>query len=319
MRGYQAGDKIRTDRERRSVLQQLADGNGTPNFSTGATQLARAGDLEGAGALARLAQLNTRDVPSSVREYEYGLKNPAYREYQIGLRQAGATKVNNAVSLGENEYQKTLGKSDAETFVGLQKSGQASTGTIATLERMKALTNAPGFYSGRGAERFVLPTKQLVVALGGKGDSAAPMEEFRALSNKAALDGMGGSLGAGFSNADRDFVISQYPNLDNTPDGNRMRIEGAIAIERRKGEIAKRAREYAARNNGRLDARFFDDLSYWAEKNPLFPEAGQGGTPSRAAPAANGAPQRINSQQEYNALSSGSQFIAPDGNLRRKP
>ena len=80
---------------------------------------------------------------------------------------------------------------------------------------------------------------------------------------------MGGSLGTGFSNADRDFVVGQVPNLQNTPRGNKAVIAINRKMQERKIEIARMARDYEVQN-GRLDAGFMQQLSQWAEAHPLF-------------------------------------------------
>src|SRR5690606_27468995 len=69
----------------------------------------------------------------------------------------------------------------------------------------------------------------------------------------------------------RDFVIDQVPNLSNTPPGNAQLVDIQRKLNRRKQEIAQLAREYASRNEGRIDAGFDEYVAQWAEQNPLFP------------------------------------------------
>ena len=95
------------------------------------------------------------------------------------------------------------------------------------------------------------------------------MEAFNSQAKAAALDAMGGSLGAGFSNADRDFVEGQVANLENTPEGNRRIIQIQRTLQQRKLDIMAMAQEYE-RTNGRLDSGFDRILNEWAEANPLF-------------------------------------------------
>lgn len=235
----------------------------------------------GAPMLAAVSQLGKADTTDELKEYKFdmaqraakGLAPVGFGDWKTGLKQAGATKITNSIQTGDNAYQKQLGEDDAKRFIDFQKSGRSATGTIGSLNRMETLTSDPNFYSGTGGEALVLPFRQAVGSLGGDPKAAQPMEEFRALSSKAALDGMGGSLGTGFSNADRDFIVNQYPNLANTQEGNKARIEGLRKIEQRKIDIAKLARDYASKNKGRLDAGFDDELAAWAEKNPLFPRS----------------------------------------------
>lgn len=213
------------------------------------------------------------------REYaqatQQGFKG-SFFDYKTALKKAGATNVN--VNTGEKSYDTKLGGAYAERFLEAQKAGQGALGEMATLDTMEKLTQDPGFYSGVGAEKFVLPLKQAVSRFGGDPNAAASMETFRALSNKNVLDTMGGSLGTGFSNADRDFVVGQVANLGNTPEGNRQLIAINKKVARRKQEIAKLARDYSEANGGRLDAGFDRALANFAEKNPLFKKDGGNST-----------------------------------------
>ncbi len=96
---------------------------------------------------------------------------------------------------------------------------------------------------------------------------------------------MGGSLGAGFSNADRDFVEKQVPTLGNTPEGNKGIIRIQKALLKRKQEMAQLAREYAtdqqAKGERFSQAGFEEIARKFAEENPLF-----GTATAPAAPAA---------------------------------
>lgn len=292
--GYKQGKEAATESRRSSALAQLmgtgSQPNANPDYAGVARTLAASGDLAGATQIAGLNKaLAGPESTDEIKEYnlarQQGFKG-SFFDFKTTLKKAGATNVNTNVTTGDNAYAKTINEARAKDAVSLQQAGRNAPVAIGTLNRMEALTASPEFYSGAGAERFALPLKQAVAALGGNPDAAAPMEEFRALSNKAALDGVGGSLGAGFSNADRDFITTQYPGLSNTPQGNKMRIEGLRKIEERKVEIARRARDYAKRNKGMLDEGFEDELSRWANQNPIFPRSAQsvpGAAPSAAS------------------------------------
>jgi predicted transcriptional regulator len=90
----------------------------------------------------------------------------------------------------------------------------------------------------------------------------------------ASLDG---SLGAGFSNADRDFIMSMTANLDNSVQGNKMILSAQKKIAQRKIELAQLADQYIA-EKGRLDANWPMVMRRYAEQNPLFGNAGGGGS-----------------------------------------
>jgi hypothetical protein len=101
-------------------------------------------------------------------------------------------------------------------------------------------------------------------------DKMAPNELFTALANKSVLDAAGGSLGTGFSNADRDYLSSTVASGGNTKEGNKAIVQAAMAVEQRKRDVAKLARDYAKSHGDQIDAGFDEHLAQWAEQNPLF-------------------------------------------------
>lgn len=195
-------------------------------------------------------------------------RDPALMQLAIDLKKAGATNVTQ-IQRGENAYEVERAKTRAKRADEFQTQGDKAFSTLGTISSMRQLMSDPNFRSGIMTERVVLPMRQAIVALGGDSKAAASMEAFRALANKSVLDSMGGSLGTGFSNADRDFVVSQSPGLGNTPDGNKALIDILEKVEKRKIEIAKLAQAYE-QEKGRLDAGFDRILTQFREKNPLF-------------------------------------------------
>jgi hypothetical protein len=195
-----------------------------------------------------------------------------------------ATNVTTTIN-GEKEQDKVIGKGYGERFNDIQKAGMTAPAAIGTLNLMEKLISDPNFYSGTGGQSATM-LKRLAVSAGIAGaEAATPNELFQKLSQKSVLDAASGSLGAGFSNADRDYLNGTVANVDNTPEGNKRIIDIGRQVQQRNLEIAKQAREYAKNHNGRLDSGFEDQIAAYAEKNPLFANA-----PPVAAPkAASGA------------------------------
>lgn len=193
------------------------------------------------------------------------------RDWIIEGRRAGASSTTIDMGRQETEYDKTRGKQFAERANTIEADANAARGTLSTLSAMEREMSDPNFYSGPWAER-VRGAKRVAAALGLDPEAVGSMEAFNTLASRAVLESMGGSLGAGFSNADRDFVMGQVANLDNSPEGNRRIIEFQRKINERKVQIAELAREYARENGGRLDAGFDERLAEWSEANPLFPQ-----------------------------------------------
>lgn len=211
------------------------------------------------------------------REYqmavEQGFKG-SFVDYKKALQSPG-TVVNvspdgSQGGASAGQFQKDLGGIMAKDYDTIRQDAKAARTGLATLGVMEKAIADDSFYSGFGAEQL-LTLKQLGASLGIDPDGVSSMETFNALNKQAALASMGGSLGAGFSNADRDFVTGQVPSLTNTPEGNRQLIEVQRKIAERKIDIAKLATAYV-KKNGVLDAGFEEEMQQFAEANPLFTE-----------------------------------------------
>jgi hypothetical protein len=211
----------------------------------------------------------TATPTDDMREFGFAQSNPAFSDYMLRMKKAGANQTNIDMK-GENAYSVDRNKGfakKAEEFDSAELTAQKSMNTLSQMENM---VSDPSFYSGFGADQ-VLSVKRMAAALGADPSNVNSMEQFNTLSKQAALDNMGGSLGTGFSNADRDFVVEQVAQLGNTPEGNKSIIAINRKQAQRKIEIARMARDYEAKN-GRLDSAFMQQLSAWAEANPLFPK-----------------------------------------------
>lgn len=201
---------------------------------------------------------------------EAGLDGPHQVSPDGKIDQIGGSRTNVTVegSKLETEYDKTRGKAFGTLANTLQDSGRTARRTLTALDAMERAAKDGGFYSGlaSGGVQFA---KRAATAMGFDATGVESMEAFNALAKQAALDVMGGSLGTGFSNADRDFVLDQVPGLQNTPQGNALLIEVQRSMAERQQQIAKMARDYE-RENGRIDIGFEDQLATFSEQNPVF-------------------------------------------------
>lgn len=215
-------------------------------------------------------QLKGSEPTNDIKEFEYSKIHPEFDQRQIELKRAGATNVNNMLPSGEKAYDAEQGKTYSNTFTDMQKAGRDSIAATSNLNKMDELINDPNFYSGSGGEA-VTAAKNLAVSLGiTDAKDAAPNELFSKIAKKTVLDSAGGSLGTGFSNADRSFLEATVPALSTTKEGNKQIIQLGRKVQQRNQDVAKLAREYAKSNGGRIDAGFDDALAQYAEKNPLF-------------------------------------------------
>lgn len=118
---------------------------------------------------------------------------------------------------------------------------------------------------------------------------------FQELQDMRASSPTGGALGQ-VSNAENELLQNAYVNLIESSDEQTF----VRNITQLKSLLAQRQQ--------RLEDAYMRD--YGGYENRAAPAA--------AAPAAQG-PVSISSQEAYNALPSGTQFIAPDGSVRVKP
>jgi hypothetical protein len=212
-----------------------------------------------------------------IREYNFyveqakaaGQHPMAFDEFMLAMKKAGASQTTIDMK-GQTEYAKERGKGYAKRANEIDDAEAAAMTSITSLGAMEQAMNDPNFYSGSGAE-IVQTLKRAAVAMGGDPNQVSSTETFNSFAKQAALATMGGSLGTGFSNADRDFVEGQVPILGNTPEGNRKLISIHRKMAERKIQIARMAREYEEAN-GQIDNGFLQQLSQWAEENPLFPQ-----------------------------------------------
>jgi hypothetical protein len=186
------------------------------------------------------------------------ITNPDGTTTQIGGKGSGA------YDMAEGRGLYDLGK----TIAAEGRSGSAA---VSRLAKMKELLENEKVYTGIGAEQ--VQALQRFGALFGVTEGIEDLETFNSLSKQAALDLMGGSLGTGFSNADRDFVEGQVPQMQNTKQGNLALIDVLTQLAERKKDIAKFATDYKRDHGGKIDWEFDGALAEWADANPLFGDA----------------------------------------------
>lgn len=207
--------------------------------------------------------------------------SPEEEAQKIRLAQAGRAQTNVNVGSAEGKYDQTIGEGYAKRYLETRDMANNAGKGLNTIAAMRQAMSQPGFYSGTGATA-VQAGKRLLSSLGFSDEivsGVSSMEQFNAMAKQSALDLMGGSLGSGFSNADRDFVTGQVANLGNTPEGNRALLDIQEKVLRRTQEVGRLANDYAKRNSGRIDAGFDEFLADWSQKNPLFPDSGNNQQP----------------------------------------
>ncbi|WP_264046875.1 hypothetical protein [Methylobacterium flocculans] len=229
-------------------------------------------------------------IPEAERA-SLGLPAGSYQRDSKG-KVSAVNPTGTTINMGAEKAQDaTVGKGYGEYQLDMATKGRNAGSTLNTLALMEQAMKAPGFYSGFGGES-AKRANQILGALGVKDAKAASAAEvFDALSNKVVLDGLGGSLGPGISNTDRDYIARTAPTLAQTEQGNRDLIGVARTLAQRQQAVSKLARDYAAKNGGRLDASFDQALDEFATQNPLFPTARAGEAASAPKEPPQGAPR----------------------------
>jgi hypothetical protein len=211
---------------------------------------------------------------------------PGSPEYEAAILKGidQGTTVN--VGEGSSAYNRAIDEGFAKTYMDLQGQGRAAQGALGSFDLMEQALADPNIYTGAAGDQ-VLGLKRLGQMVGLDPEGITSAETFNSLSKQAALQVMGGSLGTGFSNADRDFVMDQVPNMGNSIDGNKALVGVQRKIAGRKIEIAQFATQYA-QQHGQLDAGFDQALREWAEANPLFPAEAPAAAPASSGGYAEG-------------------------------
>jgi hypothetical protein len=160
-------------------------------------------------------------------------------------------------SIYDEEFLKNRARAMSEMATQFETRAQTSRDALRTLNGVEALLDDENVYTGFGSE-FVRMARQLGI---GNADGIDSTEAFKSATQELALDVMGGSLGAGFSNADRDFVQGQVPNMAFTREGNRLRIEMLRRAHQRNLEIEELMRRHMSDNGGILTADFQRELN----------------------------------------------------------
>lgn len=192
----------------------------------------------------------------------------------LGAAPEKGTRVNVSVDAkGEAAFTQELGKLDAkkvsDAFLARENATSAvnSLNKLATLPSDQLITGQ--FATGRVGATNLLTT--LGLASPADAERLATSQQYQKVANDVILQTLGGKLGAGFSNADREFIASLVPQLETNPEARRKLI---TFMQNKNQDIIKesiRLEGYARQNRG---------LSGFEPKIPLSV------TPSKANPYA---------------------------------
>jgi len=163
-------------------------------------------------------------------------------------------KTNLGVKLpeGESEFVKALGKKDAERVDAAITLRDTAVSTINSLNKLASLPDnqliTGQFATGRVGATNLLVT--LGLAAPSDTNRLVSSQEYQKVAGDVILQTLGGKLGSGFSNADREFIQGLIPQLETNPAARRQLIS---FMQNKNQEIVKesiRLENYAREKKG---------------------------------------------------------------------
>lgn len=172
--------------------------------------------------------------------------------YTGGVDRTTAKTQVSVTQKGEEAFVTELGKLDAkkvnEAFTTRENAANAITSLnkLAQLPDNELITGQ--FATGRVGVTSLLKT--LGLASEADARNLATSQQYQKVAGDVILQTLGGKLGSGFSNADREFIASLVPQLETSPDARRKLIS---FMQNKNQEIIKetvRLEQYARQNKG---------------------------------------------------------------------
>ena len=153
---------------------------------------------------------------------------------------------------GESEFVKALGKKDAERVDAAITLRDTAVSTINSLNKLASLPDneliTGQFATGRVGATNLLVT--LGLAAPSDTNKLVSSQEYQKVAGDVILQTLGGKLGSGFSNADREFIQGLIPQLETNPAARRQLIS---FMQNKNQEIVKesiRLENYAREKKG---------------------------------------------------------------------
>ena len=184
--------------------------------------------------------------------YQKGADGKQMRVPYVGGvdRTTASTKVE--AERKQTEFEKLLDKKDADRVgnaMTLQENAIASLNSLNRLNQLDQSALISGsFASGRVGATNLLNTLGLTSAK--DQDVLAKSENYQKTAGDVILATLGGRLGSGFSNADREFIQSLVPQLENSPQARKQLIEFMVKKNQGIVEETTRLETYARDNKG---------------------------------------------------------------------
>ena len=167
-------------------------------------------------------------------------------------RTTAKTDVGVKLPPGESEFVKRLGTKDADRVDAAITVRDTAVSTINSLNKLALLPDnqliTGQFATGRVGATNLLVT--LGLAAPSDTNKLVNSQEYQKVAGDVILQTLGGKLGSGFSNADREFIQGLIPQLETNPAARRQLIS---FMQNKNQEIIKetiRLETYARQNKG---------------------------------------------------------------------
>ena len=192
-----------------------------------------------------------------------------------------------------------LTAADRKEIIESDQAAQA--GKSAVIGLKKAIDLNDKAYSGPLAE-----TRGYIASLfGSEGGKAT--EDVGNIITSQALDQLKAVFGGMPTEGERNILLQIQGSTNQAPAVRKGIWDRAI-------DMAERRIDFNERQSGAIRSGDYYQPGY----SPVTPDAAPAQTQPPAAAQTGGAPKQIQSQQEYQALPPGTQYIAPDGSTRTK-
>jgi len=238
--------------------QSYADSLG---LERGSQEWAKAYNTKFTDLIAKNPSIDTVGVAMTTREpvymdrltnEQFTIKDGKRVAYNGGIDRT-TSKTNVSVDAkGETEFVKKLGELDAKRVDAAFTLRDNATSSLNSLNKLAQLPSQD-LITGQFATGRVGATNLLVtLGLASKEDAnrLATSQQYQKVAGDVILQTLGGKLGSGFSNADRDFIASLVPQLETNPNARRELIKFMQSKNKEIIDETIRLENYARENKG---------------------------------------------------------------------
>jgi lipoprotein-anchoring transpeptidase ErfK/SrfK len=171
--------------------------------------------------------------------------------YFSGVDTTKSKTVTNVSMKAETAFAEKLGTLDAKRVDDALATRDNSIAAINSLKELTRLDNqgliSGSFATGRvGATNFL---STLGLVSGTDADKLSRSENYQKVAGDIILATLGGRLGAGFSNEDRNFIQRLIPQLENSAQARRQLLDFLVTKNNAIIEETTRLEDYARQNN----------------------------------------------------------------------